>query len=193
VALEAAITQDLPSLALAPCCYGLHRGATGHWQSWAAATPPAAFDASALRLAVADLATAPAGVRARRTRELELRQAFDAFQRATWSRQSYLPCPSFPARVIDGGFEAFAQAAAHHHGLTLPPRIDDGHWLTLGRNRAALARRRSLLRLAFGRLIELRIVLDRALWLTEQGFAVSVSTFCDRSLTPRNVLIQAWR
>lgn len=193
-ALTAVIAQNLPSLALAPCCYGLHRGATGHWESWAATTTPsAAFDASALRLAVADLATAPAGVRARRTRELELRQAFDAFQRATWGRNAYLPCPSFPASVIDGGFEAFAQAAARHHGLALPSPIDAGRWLALGRSRAALARRRSLLRLAFGRLIELRIIFDRALWLGEQGRNVAVSTFCDRSLSPRNVMIKAWR
>jgi hypothetical protein len=63
--------------------------------------------------------------------------------------------------------------------------------MAAGAERAARVRRRNLLRLAFGRVLELRIVLDRALWLAEQGFAVSLATFCDRAVTPRNLLLSA--
>lgn len=180
-------------LFLAPCCYALHRIDAGHWQSWAKSAPAIQLDPHALRLAAADLATAPAGVRARRTRELELRQAFDLFQRETFKRDRYLPCPSMPAAIIDGGFEAFAAEAAAHHGLTLPAQLDGDRWMAAGAERAARVRRRNLLRLAFGRVLELRIVLDRALWLAEQGFAVSLATFCDRAVTPRNLLLTARR
>ncbi len=178
-------------LFLAPCCYALHRIDAGHWHSWAKSAPAIQLDPHALRLAAADLATAPAGVRARRTRELELRQAFDLFQRETFKRDRYLPCPSMPAAIIDGGFEAFATEAAAHHGLTLPAQLDGDRWMAAGAERAARVRRRNLLRLAFGRVLELRIVLDRALWLAEQGFAVSLATFCDRAVTPRNLLLSA--
>ena len=178
-------------LFLAPCCYALHRPHGGHWRSWAKSAPAIELDPHALRLAAADLATAPAGVRARRARELVLRQAFDLFQRQTFERDRYLPCPSMPAAIIDGGFEAFATEAAAHHGLALPAQLDGDRWMAAGAERAALVRRRNLLRLAFGRVLELRIVLDRGLWLAEQGFAVSLTPFCERALTPRNLLLSA--
>lgn len=178
-------------LFLAPCCYARHRPLDGQWHSWAKSAPAVQLDAHALRLAAADLATAPAGVRARRARELVLRQAFDLFQRETFKRDRYLPCPSMAAAIIDRGFEAFAAKAAAHHGLALPARLDGDRWMAAGAERAAQVRRRSLLRLAFGRVLELRIVLDRALWLAEQGFAVSLTTFSERALTPRNLLLSA--
>ena len=178
-------------LFLAPCCYALHRPHGGPWHSWAKSAPAVQLDPHALRLAAADLATAPAGVRARRARELVLRQAFDLFQRETFNRNTYLPCPSMPAAIIDRGFEAFAAQAAAHHGLALPAELDGNRWMAAGAERAARVRRRNLLRLAFGRVLELRIVLDRALWLAEEGFAVSLTTFCDRALTPRNLLLSA--
>ena len=102
-----------------------------------------------------------------------LRQAFDLFQREAFKQESYLPCLSMPAAIIDHGFEAFAAQAAAHHGLALPAGLDGERWMVAGAERAAQVRRRNLLRLAFGRVLELRIVLDRALWLAEQGFAVS--------------------
>ena len=189
-ALQSFRFSERSQLFLAPCCYALHRP-DGQWRSWATGASAIQLDPHALRLAAADLVTAPAGVRARRSRELVLRQAFDLFQREAFKRDSYLPCPSMPAAIIDHGFEAFAAQAAAHHGLALPAGLDGERWMVAGAERAAQVRRRNLLRLAFGRVLELRIVLDRALWLAEQGFAVSLTTFCERALTPRNLLLSA--
>ena len=83
-------------------------------------------------------------------RELVLRQAFDLFQREAFKRDSYLPCPSMPAAIIDHGFEAFAAQAAAHHGLALPAGLDGERWMVAGAERAAQVRRRNLLRLALG-------------------------------------------
>ena len=47
--------------------------------------------------------------------------------------------------------------------------------------------------LAAGQTGELRIVFDRARYLEEQGYAVQLRTFCARSETPRNLLLEAWR
>ncbi|GAM61607.1 hypothetical protein JCM19232_5908 [Vibrio ishigakensis] len=35
------------------------------------------------------------------------------------------------------------------------------------------------------------MVLDKALFLQEQGYQVELSQFCDKKITPRNILIQA--
>jgi hypothetical protein len=43
----------------------------------------------------------------------------------------------------------------------------------------------------FRRAIEVWLVLDRALYLQQQGYHVSVTTFCEKQLTPRNILILA--
>ncbi|MEC8139802.1 MAG: methyltransferase, partial [Pseudomonadota bacterium] len=48
-----------------------------------------------------------------------------------------------------------------------------------------------LVRHVFRRAIEVWLVLDRALYLQQQGYQVTVSTFCEKQLTPRNILIQA--
>ena len=48
-----------------------------------------------------------------------------------------------------------------------------------------------LVRHQFRRLLELWLVLDRALYLAEQGYRVEVGEFCSRELSPRNLLIDA--
>ena len=49
------------------------------------------------------------------------------------------------------------------------------------------------LRNLFRRPLELWLVLDRALFLEEQGYSVRLGTFCDYPLTPRNLLLLAER
>ncbi|KPY93142.1 Uncharacterized protein ALO94_01003 [Pseudomonas syringae pv. spinaceae] len=43
----------------------------------------------------------------------------------------------------------------------------------------------------FRRALEVWLVLDRAMYVQEQGYRVSVGTFCESQLTPRNLLILA--
>ena len=50
-----------------------------------------------------------------------------------------------------------------------------------------------LVRHLFRRPLELWLVLDRALFLQEQGYRVELREFCPRHLTPRNILIHAER
>ncbi|MNY82370.1 hypothetical protein D3C86_2244270 [compost metagenome] len=45
----------------------------------------------------------------------------------------------------------------------------------------------------FRRPLEVWLLLDRALYLQEQGYAVRLGTFCDYRLTPRNLLLLAER
>jgi hypothetical protein len=48
-------------------------------------------------------------------------------------------------------------------------------------------------RAAFRRPLEVWLALDRAVWLADQGLEVAVGTFCERPVTPRNVLVSASR
>ena len=50
-----------------------------------------------------------------------------------------------------------------------------------------------LVRHVFRRALEIWLVLDRGLYLQQAGYDVSLSEFCEKQLTPRNVLIQATR
>ena len=60
---------------------------------------------------------------------------------------------------------------------------------------ARLARVRNLeqVRNLFRRPLELWLVLDRALYLGEQGFEVRLGSFCPYPLTPRNLMLLAER
>ena len=50
-----------------------------------------------------------------------------------------------------------------------------------------------LVRGLFRRPLELWLVLDRALFLSERGYEVQLGEFCDSHLTPRNLLLLAQR
>ena len=61
----------------------------------------------------------------------------------------------------------------------------------IGQARKKVTERVELVRHVFRRAIEVWLVLDRALYLQQQGYDVSVNTFCEKQLTPRNILILA--
>ena len=53
--------------------------------------------------------------------------------------------------------------------------------------------RLSVVRHAFRRALEVWLVLDLAVHLESRGYRVDVGQFCERALTPRNLLISARR
>ena len=62
-----------------------------------------------------------------------------------------------------------------------------------GWKRLAQVRNLELVRGLFRRPLELWLVLDRALYLQENGYDVRVGEFCDSHLTPRNLMLLAQR
>lgn len=144
-----------------------------------------------LRLAVRETVTAPTRVRLQTARASQWRLGFDGLQRWLSGVDDYLPLPPHPKRLDKEGFEAFCHWAAHQAGLVLPDGVDFGYWLDHGAERARSVRRFELLRHLFRRPLELWVVLDYALFLEEAGYDVRLGTFCDRALTPRNLLVDA--
>jgi len=62
-----------------------------------------------------------------------------------------------------------------------------------GWQRLAEVRNLELVRGLFRRPLELWLVLDRALFLSEPRYRVEVGSFCDPALTPRNLMVLAER
>ncbi|XSS63723.1 methyltransferase [Pseudomonas sp. B11] len=191
--IQLASQQGCPQLAIAPCCY--NRTSASHYQGLSTAA-----QASALALSVDDLAlpmseTVTAGARVRRQRDTSMarRLAFDLLQRQLRGVDDYLPTPSLPSHWLDKPFADYCRDLASLKELST---VGEQDWPALeaaGWQRLAQVRNLELLRGLFRRPLELWLVLDRALFLQEQGYAVRLGTFCQASLTPRNLLLLAER
>ncbi|MEP3588746.1 MAG: methyltransferase [Marinobacter sp.] len=191
--LVAGSEAGLARLSVSPCCYHLGgRGAYGLLSQQARdAHNVLEMDRAGLRLAVQETVTAPARERAQSARIRAWRLGFDALQRSLPESGRYLPVPSHPSRLNSGRFEAFCRWAADKKRVVLPAEVDWPCWLAAGQKRSRQVRRHELLRHLFRRPLELWLVLDYAVYLEEQGYRVDVGVFCERSLTPRNILLDA--
>ena len=187
------VTRRQPRISFSPCCYHLtnSRHLTLLSERTRADANALALTRDDLRLAVQETVTAPIRDRKQSARTSQWRLGFDGLQRHLRGVDDYLPLPPHPKRLMGEGFEAFCHWAADRKGLTLPVGIDYGHWLDYGADRAARVRRYELVRHLFRRPLELWLVLDYGLFLEESGYEVRLGTFCDRTLTPRNLLVDA--
>ena len=191
--LELASQRGCAHLAVAPCCY--NRISTDHYHPLSDIAKQ-----SPLRLSRGDLAlplceTVTAGARVRRQRDLSMarRLAFDLLQRQLRNLDEYLPTPSLASLWLD---KPFAQYCRDLAALKQLPDPGEREWSSLeqaGWQRLAEVRNLELVRNLFRRPMELWLVLDRALFLEEQGYRVRVGQFCEHHLTPRNLLLLAER
>ncbi|MFP4138053.1 MAG: methyltransferase [Halomonas sp.] len=191
--LEAA-TAAGSAVTLAPCCY--QRSTAGHYRPLSAAAGAQmaahglALDRDDLALAVQETVTAPRGVRRQRRRASAWRLGFDLLQREVRGVDAYLPVPSLAYGRMPESFAGFCRWAAAQKGITLPAGLD---WVALeaeGWGRQAEVARLETLRHLFRRPLEVWLALDRAAFLAEAGYVVDVGTFCERELTPRNLMIR---
>ena len=190
--LQLASSAGCKQLALAPCCY--NRIGTERYQALSRAG-----QASALQLSIDDLGlplseTVTAGARVRRQRDISMarRLGFDLLQRQLRGCDDYLPTPSLPSAWLDKPFADYCRELAALKGLS----TGEQDWLALeahGWRRLAEVRNLELVRGLFRRPLEVWLVLDRALFLRENGYKVEVGTFCESVLTPRNLMVLAER
>jgi hypothetical protein len=181
------------AVALSPCCY--HKVATEHYLplSRAARDSQLRLNRAALHLALKSTLAARRSERQLRERERWWRLAFDALQREVRGCDEYLNVPSCKRDQLRLDFPEFCRWAANARELTLPAGIEYDRYLQHGRERQRAITRLELLRQLFSRPLELWLVLDCALFLQEHGYAVEVTQFCDSSISPRNLLLQATR
>lgn len=186
--LRCAVAATLPAISCAPCCY--HLGAPGPYQalSRAAHAAPLALGRDDLRTAVQETVTAPGHARRQRARMQQWQLGFDLLQREQRGIDEYLPPP--PASGA-GDFAAYCRGAAQRLQIALPSDGALARYERAGTERFRVVSALDLVRHRFRRLLELWLVLDRALFLADHGYRVEVTEFCARELTPRNLLIQA--
>ena len=191
--IETTTAHGLHSLDLSPCCYHLEAGSSYKPFSRAGRASGLALSLDDCRLAVQETVTAAAVTTQLRQRKSAWRLGFDALQRELRGANDYLPVPSIPDAVFRGDFASFCRHAAGLKALALPAGINWPRFEQRGWERQARVSRMELPRHAFRRALELWLVLDRALYLEECGYRVAVGTFCERRVTPRNLMIRATR
>ena len=191
--LQLASRNSCSQLAVAPCCY--NRIAGLHYQPLSSAAQVSALQLSRddLGLPLSETVTAGARVRRQRDQSMAWRLAFDLLQRQLRSLDEYLPTPSLPSAWFSKPFAHFCHDLAALRGVPSPGEQNWPELEARGWQRLAEVRNLELLRNLFRRPLELWLLLDRALYLQEQGYSVKLGTFCDYRLSPRNLLLLAER
>ena len=190
--LQVASAAGCKQLALAPCCYNRIQGDTYQPLSDAGRASTLLLSLDDLGLPLSETVTAGKRVRLQRDTSMARRLGFDQLQRLLRGCDEYLPTPSLPTHWLDKPFADYCRELARLKGLS----TGEQDWAALeahGWQRLAEVRNLELVRGLFRRPLELWLVLDRALFLSERGYRVEVGSFCDPALTPRNLMVLAER
>ncbi|WP_051333522.1 methyltransferase [Aliagarivorans marinus] len=193
--LRKGVEREVAALSVCPCCYHLIPAQNYQPLSREAKASSLALSKTDLRLAVQQSATGGARVQRLRHTEVTWRLAYDSLQQQLSGNNQYRPLPSINKQWFtqEDGFEKFCQWAADYHQLDLPDSLDLGEFLQMGQQHYRLTRRIELVRRCFSRAIEQWLILDRALFLLQQGYQVEIQLLFEQNLSPRNFLIQARR
>jgi len=189
--MHQASAAKVTQISFSPCCY--HLFTENNYQAMSEQAKRSALNLTHrdLKLALQETVTAPSRVGKVRKTEVEWRLGFDALRKSLTGESAYVSVPSVNKAIFSDSFESFCKWAADKKALKLPKDIDYNKFLLIGQARKKITERVELVRHVFRRAIEVWLVLDRALYLQQQGYNVSVSTFCEKQLTPRNILILA--
>jgi len=180
-------------LAIAPCCYNRTQSSQYQPLSRAAAASFLRLSRDDLGLPLSETVTAGARVRRQRDQSMAWRLGFDLLQRCARGEDEYLPTPSLPAAWLGKTFAEYCTDLAALKDIELAGLVDWSAAEAAGWQRLAHVRNLELVRNLFRRPLELWLVLDRALYLQENGYQVRLGLFCTPALTPRNLMVLAER
>lgn len=191
--LRAAAARGVEAVVLAPCCYNKAGAERGHALSAAGAAANLGLTPADLDLVHREQVVARGRDRRRAWQSMAWRLGFDLLQRDVRAVDRYRPMRAFPNAWLALPFADFCRRFAAVDDLVLPPSLDPTPYEERGWARLAQVRPRDAVRGLFRPTLEAWLVLDRALFLAERGFAVQVGRFCPRALTPRNAVVIARR
>ncbi len=178
-------------VALVSCCLQKITGPTRAPLSRAAAGLALRKDT----LGLTNLTAQACGVEASMEAMIEARQVRFALLRLLRERGVEL-APGEEMRGINRrrahrGLRDVAERALAQRGLPAPTDAEIAHHVEGARRLYGVIRRLSLPRSMLARLVEVAVVLDRAAALAETGARITVATFVERAVTPRNIVILA--
>lgn len=191
--LQRVAAKQGKAVSISPCCYHLIRAKSYQPLSRIGQQSRLTLSRHDLRLPLQETVTAGQRVRRQRFVEVSFRLGFDSLQRFVRGSDEYMPVPNVQKAQLNEGFADFCRWAANKKGMTLPEGIDYPYWQQQGEKRFSLVDRMELVRQLFRRPMEMWLVYDRACYMEEFGYQVSVGTFCPKPVTPRNILIHAER
>jgi hypothetical protein len=188
--IERSAAAGVRRLDVAPCCY--HRGVAERYRPLSG-NLRTQLTRDDLRLAVTEAVTASPRLVRRRDREMAWKLGFDAWRRMSSPAGAYQTFKPVPAAWFRGGFADFLARMAVREGLRQPDAGLVESFESCGWQRQREVMRLSIVRHAFRRALEVWLALDLAVHLAREGYAVELGSFCERRLTPRNLLISAQR
>lgn len=175
---------------VAPCCYHVTDGAQYRPVSLAGQRSALVLRRAHLRLPSQQASTGPQRRRSLRHREQAWRAGLELLRQQATGEAAYRPLRSLPRAWFRASFADFCVRARDELGVPLPARWDPAAAERAGWARAHEARALSVVQAPFRRLIELWVLLDRALALAEAGRTVALGRFCPPALTPRNLMLR---
>ncbi|WP_321283790.1 methyltransferase [uncultured Vibrio sp.] len=191
--LEYGCEAGVSAMTISPCCYHLIQGETYQPLSDLAQNSALALSKQELRIPLQQTVTGGERVRRHRQQEMIFRLGFDLITRQVLGIEEYQPVPSIRKSQLSEGFEAFCVWAAEQKGLNIGQSIDFNALEGVAEERFWQMERMSLVQLVFQRPLEIWLALDKALYLEQRGYRARLSEFCAKSVTPRNILIYAYR
>ncbi|GEA61844.1 methyltransferase [Vibrio comitans] len=188
--MKHAMDYQLAALSIAPCCYHLIQD--DHYQALSRPAKQSALtlSKSELRIPLQETVTGGERVERHRYQEMSYRLGLDELLRAELGLSEYQPIPSVKKSQLQLGFVEFCEWAAQRKGFELPV-CDFLRYQKLGEERFARMEKLSLVQMAFHRPLEMWLILDKSLYLQEHGYQVYLTEFCEKKITPRNILIHA--
>ncbi|UUM31393.1 SAM-dependent methyltransferase [Vibrio japonicus] len=190
--IKKGVKHKLPAMTISPCCYHLTQSQNYEALSLLGKASTLALTKSELRIPLQETVTGGERVKRHRFEEMSFRLGLDLLLREECGFEHYEPVPSIKKSMLSEGFNAFCRWAEEQKQLTLPD-VDFNHYLALGEKRYWHMERMSLVQQVFRRGLEFWLVLDKAMYLEQEGYKVSIEEFCAKSITPRNILIQAMK
>ena len=191
--LKQGVKAETNNLTIVPCCYHLTQSDCYQPISETARSSLLSLSKYDLRLPLQHSIVANNKHNELRNQEVHWRLSFDALQRELFANESYLPLPTIKQSQLNGTFENFVTWACSAKSLTLNTNVDLSKFLEIGKQRQQVAKQIDLVRHLFRYTLEMWLTYDRAMFLQEQGYQVSLKTFCDMTMTPRNIAIVAKR
>ncbi|MEZ8719972.1 methyltransferase [Vibrio pomeroyi] len=187
--VKKSVSHGLPAVTISPCCYHLIRDENYQAMSSVAKASGLTLSKSDLRIPLQETVTGGERVKRHRQLEMSYRLGFSQLLKAELNIDEYIPVPSIKKSELSEGFESFCQWASEMKELPLGSDIDFEFYFTQGEKLFWEMEKLSLVQQVFRRPLEIWLALDRALYLKEQGYEASIEEFCERSVTPRNLLI----
>jgi len=186
--LREAVAKQVPAIDIAPCCYA-HLAGDAYRPFSAVTTLRVGHDD--LRLAVTETVTSSTREVRLRDKEMAWKLGFDLLRRDITGLDEYQPIRPIDKAWLKLDFAGFCRTLAARDTMNLPAMIAWDEYEQRGWQRQYDTQRLTQVRHAFRRPLEMWLVFDMACYLNQHGYETTITTFCERAVTPRNILISA--